>query len=246
MEGTKSWFESWFNTPFYHTLYKHRDFKEAEQFITHLMAFLTVPSNSRILDLACGKGRHSIYLNKKGHTVTGLDISPSSIEEAQKRINSTLFFDVHDMREVYEREGFELILNLFTSFGYFESASDDKKVIQSVSSQLVEGGMFVLDYLNVNHVSTNLVKEETKVMDGITFYISRTIERGFIRKKIRFRVEEKNYDFEEKVKWLELVDFENYFLTSELKLIHTFGDYFLNPFDSEKSERLILICKKIT
>ena len=75
----KEWFKDWFNTSYYHTLYKHRDESEAHRFIDHLCAYLKVKKGSKILDLACGKGRHALHLAKKGYQTTGVDLSEESI-----------------------------------------------------------------------------------------------------------------------------------------------------------------------
>ena len=79
MKDSKAWFESWFDSPYYHILYKDRDMKEAEEFIDHLMDRLHLPSGSKILDMGCGKGRHSVYLNRKGYNITGIDLSKENI-----------------------------------------------------------------------------------------------------------------------------------------------------------------------
>ena len=111
------WFESWFDSPYYHVLYKNRDFSEAELFIDKLIQLIEPTKASRVLDLACGKGRHSIYLNKKGFDVTGIDLSEKSIACAKTAENETLHFYMHDMRKLFRTNYFDVVLNLFTSFG---------------------------------------------------------------------------------------------------------------------------------
>src|SRR5690554_744393 len=88
-ERKEGWFETWFDTSYYHILYQNRDFVEAERFITNLLAFLKLPAGSNCLDLACGKGRHSVFLNKHGLKVTGVDLSENSINEAKTFENET-------------------------------------------------------------------------------------------------------------------------------------------------------------
>ena len=73
------WFSEWFNSPYYHILYQNRDYKEAESFIENLIHKQHFVRTQHFLDLACGKGRHAIYLNSKGFKVLGLDIAPESI-----------------------------------------------------------------------------------------------------------------------------------------------------------------------
>ena len=104
------WFQSWFDTPYYHILYKHRDYQEAEVFIKNILTYLNLDKDDSILDLACGKGRHSIFLNSLGHKVTGLDLSKNNIEYAKKHESNSLSFEVHDMRNTYKIQ-FEVVLN---------------------------------------------------------------------------------------------------------------------------------------
>ena len=123
------WFEDWFDSKYYHILYKHRDYQEAQSFIDKLVDYLQLNEEQKILDLACGKGRHSIYLNKKGLDVMGVDLSPESIKHASQFENPKLKFEVCDMRDVVKPDYFDIVLNLFTSFGYFEDEADQFKTI---------------------------------------------------------------------------------------------------------------------
>ena len=146
------WFEEWFDTPYYHILYSNRDYREAENFLNLLTGFLKLEKKSSIIDLACGKGRHSIYLNKLGYKVLGLDLSEQSISYDKKFENESLEFRVHDMRNRIESEPVDAVFNLFTSFGYFETEEEDKSVFRSVSEVLKSKGYFVLDFLNAEYV----------------------------------------------------------------------------------------------
>ena len=112
-KDTKDWFTSWFDTPYYHVLYKNRDFNEAKRFMDKLTTYLQIPKGKEILDLACGKGRHAVYLNSLGYTITGVDLSPQSIAHAKQFENDTLHFDVHDMSKPYSQK-FNAVFNLFS------------------------------------------------------------------------------------------------------------------------------------
>ncbi len=116
-DKNRCWFENWFDSPYYHVLYKHRDFSEAELFIDKLIKYFNPNSNSRFLDLGCGKGRHSIYLNKKGYNAVGIDLSEENIAGASQFENENLKFCVEDMRNMDRTNQFDYVLNLFTSFG---------------------------------------------------------------------------------------------------------------------------------
>ena len=158
---TKAWYASWFDTTYYHILYKDRDYAEAQSFMDNLTNYLNLPKNGKILDLACGKGRHSVYLNKLGYNVTGVDLSEHSINYAKQFENDSLRFDVHNMTKPYP-ETFDAVFNLFTSFGYFENDDYNLRTIEAIKTELNAYGFGVIDFMNVNYVINNLVAEDTK------------------------------------------------------------------------------------
>ena len=211
-------------------------------FTRELMEFIKLPVKSKILDLACGKGRHSIYLNKMGYHVTGVDISTKNIKKANEHKNENLKFKIHDMRKPLNQK-FDLIVNLFTSFGYFDNFDDNLKTLDSIKSNLKEDGLGVIDFLNINYIKNNLVHKNIEEIDGIKFYLSRFIKDGFLTKDIRFKHELKEYNFQEKVRSLNLDDFKSMFKQSKIEILHIFGDYKLNDFDINNSKRLIFIFK---
>ncbi len=236
------WYASWFDTPYYHILYKDRDYKEARFFIDNITAYLNLPEQAEVLDLACGKGRHSRYLNQLGYRVIGADLSQNSIDEAKAYENETLHFVVHDMREPFEKK-FDAIFNLFTSFGYFENDNDNLKTLEAIRDSLNEYGFGVIDFMNADFVIPNLVPEEVKEVDGIAFHIKRFEIDGYIYKEIRFEDQGKKYEFTEKVKALRLTDFERLMEEAGIHLLDVFGDYKLKKYHPLSSERLILLFK---
>lgn len=238
------WFESWFDTPYYHLLYSNRDYTEAENFITKLTSELQLPKSAKIIDLACGKGRHSVFLNKLGFDVLGLDLSRQSIEHNKQFENQTLIFDVHDMRNPIDYDPVDAVFNLFTSFGYFDQESDDKKVFKSVCDILKPGGYFVLDYLNEEFVRNTLVPETVISRNGIDFKISKKIEGRYIIKDIRFEADGKFHHFFEKVKLHTLETIQNYAEECGFERIKIWGDYQLNDFKKDVSPRCINLFKK--
>ncbi|WP_343697503.1 class I SAM-dependent methyltransferase [Flavobacterium sp.] len=240
--NTESWFTSWFDTPYYHILYKDRNYREAQIFMDNLTHYLNLPEKAKVLDLACGKGRHSIYLNQLGYNVLGADLSENSIAEASKNSNEHLHFKVHDMREPFE-EKFDAIFNLFTSFGYFESDDDNLTTLKAIKESLSEYGFAVIDFMNVNQVIETLVPEEVKTVDGIDFHIKRYVEDGHILKEIDFEDQGRKYHYTEKVKALTLKDFQDLMEEAGIYLLDIFGDYKLKKFHKTESERLIMIFK---
>ncbi len=242
VKDSTKWFSSWFDSPFYHILYKDRDDSEAQAFMDTLTDYLNIPEGGSILDLACGKGRHSVYLNSLGYDVTGADLSKNSITFAKQFENDTLHFKVHDMCKPYKQK-FDAVFNLFTSFGYFENEEDNLKTIKSIKKELNDFGLGVIDFMNSDFVIEHLVPEEMKIVDGITFFLKRYLLDGYIIKDIEFVHNEENYSFQERVKAFSLKDFEQLFDKAGVYLLDVFGDYKLNKFNPETSERLVMIFK---
>lgn len=243
-----AWFETWFDTPYYHILYKDRDFAEAENFITLLINYLKLPQQSKIIDLACGKGRHSVFLNQLGFDVLGLDLSKESILHNKKFENASLEFKVHDMREeilgLISEEKVDAVFNLFTSFGYFENEEDDKKVFYSIADILKDNGYFVLDFLNENWVKKTLVPQYVSQKGGIDFHITKRIDGLNVIKDIRFEAENSEHHYFEKVKLHTLEEIAHYGEQFGLERVRIFGDYHLAEFNLETSPRCITVFKK--
>ena len=239
-----SWFANWFDSPYYHTLYKNRDEKEAQVFIDNLIDYLQIPKGSKLIDIACGKGRHAKYFNKKGMDVVGVDLSQNSINTAKKDENKNLQFSVHDMRENYQENSFDVVTNLFTSFGYFENNKDEQKAINAMANNLKKEGILIIDFMNAKKVITNLVLNEQKTINNIQFDITRQVKDGFILKDIRITDGKEQQQFQEKVKAITLADYSEFITNTGLKIIDIFGNYKLDNFDEKISDRLILICKK--
>ena len=231
----------WFDSDYYHVLYKHRDYNEARNFIDNIVKYLDLKKGSKILDLACGIGRHSIYLDKIGFKVVGTDKSPNNIKKAKASKNQDISFLQMEMIDDTNHK-YDVIFNLFTSFGYVNH-NYNLKTIKNIERQLKDDGTVIVDFMNTLFVKKNLVIEETKVIDDLSFKIKRKSDGKHIYKEIKFQ-DKKDYFFQEKVMDLSLKDFEDYLKRYNLKIIKTFGDYNLNEFDIKNSERLIMVIKK--
>lgn len=244
-EKDQCWFESWFDSKYYHLLYSHRDTTEAEGFIDRIVDFLHPAAGARALDLACGKGRHSIALHKKGLEVTGIDLSEQSIRAAKQKETEGLSFAVHDMRQPLMVNYFDYTFNLFTSFGYFGSVRENEQVVKAVKSGLKPNGIFVIDFLNANVVRKMVERNNSGMITegGIDFHWKKRIENNIVLKEISFHAEDKDHVYTESVQLLGMEDFQK-LLSPYFTIEHIFGDYHLNKFDAENSPRLIILAKK--
>ncbi len=241
---TMSWFSEWFDSPYYHVLYQNRNDEEAHFFIDNLIKKYEPKEDAKMLDLACGKGRHSIYLADKGYEVTGVDLSPQSIEHASGFSHDKLSFYIHDMRKPFRINYYDNIFSFFTSFGYFERASEHKAVLDGIRKGLKSGGRFVMDFMNANKVKSGLVLEEEKEVNGLTFYINRKVENGTIVKDIKFTDKGEAFAYQERVHGFELEEMKSLFQKSGLVIDEVFGNYDLSPFSASNSPRLIISARK--
>ncbi|MEM9050603.1 MAG: class I SAM-dependent methyltransferase [Bacteroidota bacterium] len=241
----KPWYKTWFNSPYYHLLYRNRDEQEAQIFIAKLLKYLAPNSESHFLDLACGQGRHSLTINKAGFEVTGADLAEENIKAASKNANEKLHFVQHDMREPIGTDLFEYVVNLFTSFGYFKRLEENEDVIKAIVQALKPKGKILLDFMNVETVVKGLVLAENRDIEGVQFKIRRSYSDGFIIKKIDITDGEREYTFNESVKALTRADFMGMFHRNGLEVLDVFGNYSLDHFDPNTSPRLILVGRKI-
>lgn len=245
------WFRTWFNTKYYHILYKNRNESEAALFLDNLLKHLQLPNGSGIWDMACGKGRHALYLAEKGFNALGTDISENSIKEADALCRasdanacSRASFYVHDMRTPFRINYFDCVLNIFTSMGYFKFIRDDERVFLSAYKSLKQSGYFVVDFLNADKVLNTLVASEEKIGEGIRFKIARRLEGKTLIKEIVFDADGEHHAHQERVLALTVDDLTGMADNAGFELKAVFGDYDLNRFDKEKSDRVILILKK--
>ncbi len=243
----QAWFKDWFNTPYYHQLYFKRDEKEAAAFIDKLIDYLKPKSGSYMLDVACGKGRHSIQLATKGFDVTGIDLSADSIDEALQSESETLHFYRHDMRLPFWINYFDYAFNFFTSFGYFKTRREHDNAIRTIAQSIKPGGVFVMDYLNAHFAEDHIIHQSEKEIEGINFIITKWFDETHFYKKIIVEDEahEEPLIFTERVAKFSLGDFTEMFAYQGLQIQEVFGDYNFSNYDVKKAPRLIMIAKKM-
>ncbi len=241
-----TWFKDWFNSPYYHQLYAHRDEEEAATFIDNLVAHLQPDVGAKMLDVACGKGRHSMQLAAKGFDVTGIDLSRESIAEALKSEDEHLHFFEHDMRLPFWINYFDVAFNFFTSFGYFKTQREHDNAIRSIATSIKPNGIFVMDFLNVQFSTDKSVAETMQKIDSTIYKISKWSDENHFYKKIIVEDDAlaKSMQYTEKVAKFSLADFEKMFTKQGLKIKEVFGDYHFGKYDETVSPRLIMISQK--
>lgn len=242
----KDWYKRWFSSPFYHKLYFERDDKEAKNFIKALLKFFKPSPGSLMLDIACGRGRHSKFLAADGFDVTGFDLSGESIQYAKQFENDHLHFYQHDMRLLFWINYFDYAFNFFTSFGYFATRREHDSAVRSISASLKPAGIVMFDYLNVHYVESHLVPDEIKIIGTTNYEIHRWMDDNHFYKRIIISdpVLSKPIEHTEKLVKFSLGDFTNMLSFQKIQITEVFGNYHMDAYHLRNTPRMIIVAKK--
>ena len=241
------WFKDWFNTPEYLNVYRHRNESDAEQHIDLITSNILLNPDSKILDMACGAGRHAILLARKGYDVTGVDLSENLLSIARQTLlneNLSANFIHSDIREFHSEMNYYLILNLFTSFGYFETDDENYSILQKAYDLLKPGGSFVLDVFNSYYLTKNLVEFSEEKINNAEIHQYREIKDKRVIKKIVVTKDGELSTYLESVRMYKKEELEIVLNKIGFDIYKTFGDFLGNEFEQFNSPRLILFCRK--
>lgn len=238
----KPWFYRWFNED-YLKLYAYRSPEEAEQHVNFLVKALSLQGNEKILDLGCGMGRHTLALAKRGYNVLGIDISEFLIKQAEEElVRSQSLKAAFLVRNMYHLEDvglFDVIINMFTSFGYYEDDKENARVFSVVKDHLKSEGKFFLDYLHPAQVRRNLVPYEERQVNDEKVIIERSIDGDRVIKTITFP----NRSYEEKVKLYDRKQIETMLAANGLTVEKVWDDYSGTPWVEDGNRQLFFASK---
>lgn len=240
-----AWYEASFGKD-YLIVYKHRDLQGASAEVRRMAEWLQLPSGSRVFDLCCGMGRHSLALADAGYEVTGMDLSRVLLEEARRHDReSRVTWLEGDMRSIPAEGPFDAVVNLFTSFGYFEDDRENAGVLKEIARILKPGGKYIVDYLNSEYVQRQLVPHSERQEGSLHIDERRSVEDGFVRKRIVI-TEPGNPErtYLEQVKLYGLEDFRWMLEEAGLAVDHVYGYSDGSPYSESDSQRLILVGHK--
>ncbi|MDI6401002.1 class I SAM-dependent methyltransferase [Balneolaceae bacterium ANBcel3] len=242
----EDWYISWFDHPFYEKVYAQRDDREAARLIDLVSAKYSPERFNKVLDMGCGRGRHSLLLAQKGYQVTGVDLSPEAIHkagEAAKQLGrAEVIFDQGDMR-TYRGEKKDLVCSFFTSFGYFPEDGENRSVLENMKHNLRSDGRLILDYLNPEQVRSQLIEQEQMEMGGLVCKITRRIDRDVVEKEMKFTGNhlEEPLVFKERVKLYTYSWFEESFKQLNMKVENLYGAYDGSPYQEAESSRMLMM-----
>jgi 2-polyprenyl-3-methyl-5-hydroxy-6-metoxy-1,4-benzoquinol methylase len=241
------WFKEWFDTDEYLYVYRNRNEADAKKLIGLILNNVVLNPGAEILDLACGTGRHSILLAEKGFEVTAVDLSKNLLSVAQKAADASnvrINFIRSDIRQFSICTRFRMVINLFTSFGYFESDEENFKIFRTAYNQLNNSGHFVLDFFNRRFIEKNIVPETVSNFQNETVIQKRYIAGSRVNKKIIIEKNGATKEYHESVRMFYKDELFNAISCAGFRIKNYFGDSNGNEFDLENSPRIIIIAQK--
>ncbi len=241
------WFKTWFNSEDYLTLYKHRDDEDAQRLIKLVFNNVDGHKLANVLDVACGAGRHSIIFAKKGLKVTAFDISKNLLKIGKERAgkdNLKVDFFCGDVRKVCLKKQFDIVINFFTSFGYFENDGDNFMLFSDAYDYLRKDGYFCFDYFNIEYLKNNLVPLTVSEEAGISITQKRKISGNRVIKEIMISSSEGSNKFYESVALYSRSRIETEMKNRGFIIGNEFGDYYGSYFNLNESPRLTIFAKK--
>lgn len=242
-----SWYKDWFDSDNYLKVYSHRDETEAERLVALIVNNINLFAGGKVLDMACGSGRHAIIFALKGYEVTAIDLSKNLIATAEanaKAQNVNIEFVNSDILEFSSSIKYDLAVNLFTSIGYFDDDEDNFKVILKAFDLLKVGGYFVIDYFNKNYLLKNLIPTSVFSDNGSRITQNRYIDGNRVRKNITIENNGKIDEFYESVRLYSNYELLGVLQRAGFKIMNKFGDFKGNDFEEESSQRLIIFAQK--
>lgn len=242
-----SWFKDWFDSENYLKVYSHRDETEAERLVHLIVNNINSVSGSKVLDMACGSGRHAIIFASKGYEVTAIDLSKNLIAAAKtnaKKLNVNVEFVNSDILEFNSNSKFDIVVNLFTSIGYFDDDEDNFKVILKAIDLLTDRGFFIIDYFNKNYLLKNLIPTTVFSDNGTRITQNRFVDGNRVRKNITIENDGTIDEFYESVRLYSHDEMVSFLKRAGFKIMKRFGDYMGNDFEEESSQRLIIFAQK--
>ncbi len=230
--------------PWYTRLYAHRDAAEAESHWPGIVELARLTGRLRVLDLGCGTGRYARLLRAAGHEVMGLDFSRALLSEARRR-DPLLQLARGDMRRLPFREaGFDRVLSLFTSFGYFAEDAENLAVLRGIARVLHPGGLLLLDYLNP--ASVKPAPWTTREQEGLTLRSRKFIaarENAVVKEVVVTEAGQTLASYAERVKLYGPSWFESAAASSGLAMESTHGHFSGHSLGPD-SERAIYLFRK--
>ncbi|MBU1101031.1 MAG: class I SAM-dependent methyltransferase [Bacteroidetes bacterium] len=241
------WYKEWFDSEDYLLVYNHRDDQDAIKLTDLILRETGLPEGSSILDAACGAGRHCRLFAQKGYKVEGFDLSKNLLSIAHKRAKEEkleIKFRIGDIRSIIYETEFDLVTNLFTSFGYFDTDAENFSFVKNAFKFIKVGGYYAIDFLNKKYLEENLVSKSENLMGSFPIIEERVIENGRVNKIITLKKPGIDRKYTESVKLYTFEELLEKFNEIGFKFTKAFGNYDGEEFNINISPRAIIIFRK--
>ncbi|MCZ6507416.1 MAG: methyltransferase domain-containing protein [Acidobacteria bacterium] len=236
-----AWYKEWFGED-YLELYAHHDAGEARDHVDFVERLFAQARPHAVLDLACGAGRHTRELRKRGYRVLGTDLSLTLL--AQGADIPRVAGDMKDLP--FADRAFDWVLNFFTSFGYFESERDNFRVLEEIVRVLRPGGRCLIDLFNREHVLATLEPRERQERNGQVIEIRRWYDAATRRVNKRICLQREGSPkrtYLESVRAYTQEEVVNGLNWAGLEIVATYGGFGGEP-SGDDNERLIFIGRR--
>ncbi len=235
-----------FWTEFKNLLFAEEKLESSQEEVEKITDLVDLEKGSKILDMPCGVGRHSIELQKKGFQVVGADKTSEYIKDArQKAETEEVEFIREDMKDFRREDSFDAVINWWNSFGYFKDPEDDLQMLENIYASLKDGGVLIMDYYSKEIAAINGLNKYWSEKDGIYNMEKskiidnwRKVENTWIKvedgETVKYTWEQRLYAASELGQMLEELGFSG---------IEFYGSIEGDDFD-DKAERLIVVARK--
>jgi len=241
------WYKEWFASEDYLSLYYRRNDDDARRLYSLIKAQVPTQHGDSILDICCGAGRHSLLFAEEGYCVTGFDLSETLLGIAKSKAEENkldINFFKCDVRHFSVKKKFKIAVSLFTSFGYFNSDSENFGIFNSAYAALKKEGWFVFDFLNKTWVENNLNPLTVESINDKVYTQKRQIKNGRVEKKIIIESDGKKEEFAESVRLYKSEELSGNIKASGFRIVKQFGDYLGGGYDPAQSPRIIYFAQK--
>lgn len=245
MKVQQEWWQRFFDETTGRIMFYEEAWQRAEQSCDAVVSLLSLQPSAKILDVACGPGRFAIPLAKRGFRVVGLDICEVYLKQARAKAQKhklQIEFIHGDMRAIPFENEFDAVINLFTSFGYFEREEDHLQVLKEVHKSLKSSGRFLLELMNRDWLIKNFRPRNWQEYPN--FFVLEESTMNFERNRVESRwivlkgAERKEYTLSVRV--FTLAELLELFAQAGLKVLGYYGGLRGEPWGLEANRLAIL------
>ena len=239
--------QPWYKRAFaeeYLEIYRHRSPVQGQQQVNQMVAAGLIPKHGRVLDLCCGAGRHLKPMRDSGLDAVGLDLSLHLLRAGEL---AGVAAQADALHVPFASGQFQVVTNLFSSFGYFPDDDAHHGVLKEVHRVLQPGGRLVLDHMNAEVVIRELEPESLDWRDGLTLKQTRRYDAESKRviKDIEYIPDGKPArNWHESVRLFTPTELDDFLTQAGLRVSARFGDLDGSPFEPSTSNRQVVVAER--